>query len=497
MTSATWLDKSIAWIAPTWGAKRAQSRATTNALLAYDGAKSGRRTQGWTSPGGSSADVEVTQYLGTMRERARDLVRNNPHATKAVQVLVANKIGTGIMAQASASNARRVKRIEERWKRWVDSCDFTRRTDLYGIQALVERTRVESGEALVRFIRTPMDGSQDVPFRLEVLEPDFINDSINRTIGDNRYIKHGIEYEGARVVAYWLYESHPGDGLSYAPKREFNSVRVPASEIIHYYKTSRPGQTRGMTDFASVMLRLRALDDYDDAEVMRKKIAACLSAFVTTAAGLPGASLGPTALDADSNRVETFTPGMIPYLKPGESVVVADPKPSTDYKQFQNVQLHAIAAGLGMPYELLTGDLSEVNYTSHRGGLVQFRGIVEADQWQLVVPQLCAPISRRFTEEVARIDPQVDANTRWTYTPPKFGLLDPSKEIPAMIESIQSGIESYPNVVRGQGYDWEEKLDEIEMFQREVEKRGIKLTSVPSEKPEQAPPEVNEDAEAA
>lgn len=482
MSSGNWLDRAISYVSPVRGAHRAQARAVMQAL-AYDAAKTGRRTSGWIT-GGTSADAEIGLYGDRMRDSARDLVRNNPHAAKGLAVIVSNKIGTGILCGPDPSvmvrpSQRLIAKIADLWERWIDSCDMAGRLDLYGIQSLAERTRAESGEALIRLVNVQARKMGDVPLRLQVLEPDMLDSTQHRALADGSVILRGIEYAGGAPVAYWLFDAHPGDDGIAGRRGSVSSSRVPASDVLHYFKPLRAGQRRGITDFAPVIMRLRALDDYDDAEVMRKKVAACLAAFVTTPGGLPGSSLAAVTTDA-RGQVETLYPGMIGYLKPGENVVMNDPKPSSDYKPFISVQLHAIAAGLGVPYELLTGDLSEVTYTSHRGGLVQFRGMVEADQWQLVIPQLCQPIWRRFLREAAVFDGAISPDTPAVYTPPRFGLLDPAKEIPALVQSIQSGIDSYQNVVRREGYDPMAKLEEIEAFQTHVRQRGLSLSSIPT-----------------
>lgn len=479
MTEAgNWLDRAVAWVSPSRGAARLQARVAIGAMLAYDGARKSRREDGWLTSG-TSADAEISAAHTMLRERARDLVRNNPHAAKGVAVLVANKIGSGILAQANGANKRANKRLDARWDRFTENCDLYGRLDLFGIQSLAERTRCESGEALIRFVDTKRTGPGEVGFRLQVLEPDFIDSSKNTTSGEP-VIRNGIEYDRFGVpTAYWLFDVHPGENGIVTFRRGSTSSRVPKAEILHYFKPLRAGQSRGVTDFASVMVRLRALDDYDDAELMRKKIAACLAAFVTSSVNLPGVAIAPTTVDAEGRRVEQFAPGMVGYLKPGEMIEFTDPKPSGDYKDFNAVQLHAIAAGLNMPYELLTGDLSEVTYTSHRGGLVQFRGMVEADQWQIVIPQLCRPIWRRFVAEAngVAVGEEIDLETPAVFTPPRFGLLDPAKEVPAMIAAIQGGIKTWPDTIRREGYDPDETLDEIEAWQRQLTERGIVITS--------------------
>jgi lambda family phage portal protein len=467
-----WIDRTVAYFSPARGLLRTQYR------LAYEAARKGRRQDGWL-PTNMSSNAEIAAVSADLRNMARSLVRDNPHAKKGLGVLVTNKVGTGILAQADGNNVRLNDRVGDRWKRWCDRADITGKLDFYGDQGLTERSRAESGEVLVKFVPVRMADRFDVPFRLQVIEADFIDTLKMQRFTDTHYIRNGIEYENNQPVAYWLFDEHPGENSAINIRRSVQSIRTPAEDVLHLFKPLRPGQTRGITDFAAVILRLRALDDYDDAEVMRKKIAACLAAFVTTAGGGLATTLLPSeaAQDGSGRRIETFRPGMIAYPRPGESVTVADPTPSTGYREFSSVQLHAIAAGLEIPYELLTNDLSELNYSSLRGGLVQFKAQVEADQWQILVPQLLAPVWTRFMQELAAVDGTVDPATPATFTPPRFSLLDPAKEVPAMVLSLLSGIDSYPNVIRREGYDWLEKLDEIQEFKKAVDERGLVLTS--------------------
>jgi len=479
------LDRLIAYFSPARGAKRLEARRVIEAL-SYEGARRGRREQNWVVGTGTSANAEISQDRITLRDRARDMRRNNAYAAKGISVLVTNRIGTGILAAADGKNKRLNERVNDGWERWIDRCDLNGKTDLYGIQALAEAARVESGECFVRLV--PLSSkvdANDVPLRLQVLEPDHLDTSRNETLGEGSEIREGIEYRAGVAVAYWIYPIHPGDNGPML-SRTMKSVRVPASEMLHYYRVQRPGQLTGVTELAPVIRRLNDLDGYADAELMRKRIAACSVGAVTTPAALPGASLGPTTVASDGRREEQFSPGAYHYMKPGETVEFFDPKPSGDYREFFGVELHAVAAGLGIPYELLTGDLSEVTYTSHRGGLVQFRAAVEADQWQLVIPQLCRPIWERFVRDFL-MSPGLVVPAK--FTPPRFGLLDPAKEVPAMIEAIQGGLRSWTDTIRREGDDPAKVLDEIERERAEFERRGITLTSVqaPAPAPEPAP----------
>ena len=102
--SITWLDRAIGFVAPAAGVRRLRDRRAFEATLrSYAGADGGRRAAGW-SPRGTSANAELAVALPTLRDRMRDLVRNNPHAAKAVSTIVVHAVGSGIMPRAKSGN---------------------------------------------------------------------------------------------------------------------------------------------------------------------------------------------------------------------------------------------------------------------------------------------------------------------------------------------------------------------------------------------------------
>ena len=79
----------------------------------------------------------------------RDLVRNNPHAAKAVAVLVNNIIGAGIMPRAASGDDTLDRKVDALFERWTADCDADGQLDFYGMQTLICREMVEAGEVLV------------------------------------------------------------------------------------------------------------------------------------------------------------------------------------------------------------------------------------------------------------------------------------------------------------------------------------------------------------
>ena len=317
------VDRIVEWLSPAAGLSRARARAAMEVVRAYEGARVTRRTSGWVSAG-SSANAEIGPALATLRNRARDLVRNNPYANHALATLATKSIGTGIMARPDKGAA-------SAWKSFVKTADFEGQLDFYGLQHLIARCAYESGECIVRRIRTRGDNGE-VPLKLQVLEGDYIDSTRfgPSSVGGN-YIIAGVEIDAlGRRVAYWLYDRHPGEVLP-MPKN-WLSQRVDASEVLHFYEKLRPGQLRGVPRLASAMIKARDLDEYEEAELVRKKIEACFVAFVT---GSSAQTLVPATTDAGTQqRVETISPGLIKYLGEESDVKFGSPSASGGYGEY-------------------------------------------------------------------------------------------------------------------------------------------------------------------
>jgi capsid protein len=132
-----------------------------------------------------------------------------------------------------------------------------------------------------------------------------------------------------------------------------------------------------------------------------------------------------------------------------------------------------------VPYELLTGDLSQVNYSSIRAGLVEFRRMIDAVQWQLFIPMCCAPLWRWFTEAAwaAGLIPTPEVAVEWS--PPKFEAVDPQKEATAQLLAIRSGTMTLAEVIARQGRNPDAVLAEIAATNAKLDALGLVLDSDP------------------
>ncbi len=458
------LDRLIGWVNPAAGLKRARARSALSLVREYEGAKTGRRTGGWTT-GSTSANAEIGPALSTLRNRSRSLIRDNPYAAKACASYVANIVGTGITAKFSSG--------QDVWNAWVQQCDADGQHDFYGLLALIERARFESGEVLIRLRwRRPDDGLA-VPLQLQVLEADYLDSLKNESLKNGGWILNGIEFDAlGQRVAYWLFGSHPGDSAPIL--KSLFSLRVPAEDVLHYYRKTRPGQVRGVPDLHPVLLKMRDLDDYQEAELVRKGIEACFAAFVTT--DDEARTVGEDTTETTTQRrIENLGAGMIQYLRPGEEVSFGTPNAINGYGEFIDDHLHAVAAGAGVTFEQLTGNLSRVNYSSIRAGLVEFRRTAEQHQWAGLIPGVCTPVARAFLKAAALAGKLKPAGVTVEWTPPKWDWVDPVKDVAGELIEVAAGLKPWQEAVRRRGYDPETVLKQIAEDQQRFKDAGVAI----------------------
>jgi len=442
-------------------------RLFTPAQRSYEGAKHTRRTRGWYAPS-TGPNAEIQADLVTLRNRHRSLVRDNPWAKRARDAVVNNVVGAGIVSQWSSPARQR------RWRDWWESteCDADGLTNGYGLQALIVRTLVESGEVLV-YRRRRFGPRGLVPLQLQIREPDHLDQTRNEALPAGGRITQGVQFDAEeRRVGYWLFLDHPGEEAHHT---RLLSVFIPASEVLHLYRVERPGQVRGVPWGYGAIQILKQLGDYQDAQLERARQSACFVAFVRD--NNPE-SPGPAAAEGDELG-DILKPGVIELLPPGKDIAFANPPPPANDNSFWLNNLRAVAADYGLPYEVLTGDLSQVNFSSARMGWQEFGRNIDAARWQLLKPQLLDPLAAWFleAESLTLIRPPVVEVPLWT--PPARVLVDETREVPALRDKVRAGFMSLPEAIRTMGYDPETLLREQAKFLALVDELGVKLDSDP------------------
>lgn len=430
----------------------------------FDGAAGGRR---WSSePSFSRTGPETLAASAPIRSRARYFVANNPWAANGVSALVSGLVGFGIKPASQHPDAGSRASIGAAFGTWAKRADAESRTDLFGIQAAAVRAMIVDGEAFLH-METRANG-----LRLRLLPAEMVDESDTRDLPGGGYVVAGIEFNAAgQRVAYHVLKARPTEVFA----STYGTIRIPAEDMLHLMHPLGAGQVRGVSWLAPVLLRLSELDQLEDALAVGVKTAAMFAGFLVDQNGT-----GEPFDASDESGILTrgLEPGVLQRLPSGFDIRFSTPQQAQQTAEFVAHQIRAIAAGLGVPAHLVSGDLREANYGSLRAGMVAFRQKLEGIQFGTIIPQLCGPVwERAVSALILRGDlPAADfeaAAPLWLaaeHYPPPMPWIDPAKDVAAIRDALEAGLMSRRQAVAERGFDIE-TLDAEIAADRERETR--------------------------
>lgn len=447
----------------------------------YDAGKMDRLSNNWF---GANATPEHTdaRFRPILMARCRDLERNSDIVEAILSAFTRNSIGPGLKVQARVNkpdgtdNIELNNKIEKLWNHWSSArnCDLQGQLSLADIQKLIIcRRKVDGGIFIVK----NYDKTARIPLKLQVLEYDNLDNSMVFPKNEQGITCiNGIELDvNLKPVAYW-FKQELYDALT------TNSIRVEADKVIHLYKKSRPGQILGVTEFAGVMRRIKDISDYVEAEIVAQRLAACFSLFIHKED--PTGALAKLNLDDDGRRVDSIEPGMIEYLKPGEKITVAEPgRNSQTAKDFIEMELRLIAAGMGLSYEAVARNMKGVNFSSSRTSTLEDRRTYQQEQ-QFMSEYFLRDV---YTEFVISAVLAGELNipdfwkNKYTYMEhewmcPGWTWVDPKKDAEAAVLELSAGITTLAEVLAGKGKDWQEVIRQRAREQAYAQELGLALT---------------------
>lgn len=472
VTDVNVLDRVISTFAPEWGLRRATARALLGHYREYAAAGTGRRNKGWRGRG-TSANNEVGGALRTLRNRSREFVRDSWAGQRILDVLVSHGVGTGILVVPNTGSDRADKRFRLAWEEWWSLADVEGVMDFGAFQALGLRGMAEGGESVIRFVDIkPSEAGRTVPFRLLGLEGDQIDDSRDGAI-DGSDVRLGVSLgEWGRRQGLYLWKEHPGEArLPTAPN---GSTLTAWDDLCHLYRPLRFGQIRGITWFAPILLTGREMQDLTEAAIVKERTQASFAGFLKRP---PGGISPLTATTNDSGqKVTRIEPGMIADI--GEAdIVFAQPSGQSSFGEAYVAGMRAMAAGAGITYDQLTGDLTRANYSSLRAGKIEFRRMIEQIQWHIMGPRLCLPVARRFVDRamIAGVLPERREGYPVDLVMPANEPIDPKKDLEADILAVRSGRMSPQEFISAWGRDWRSVVADFEAFLKTIDDAGVTL----------------------
>ncbi|WP_370215265.1 phage portal protein [Salipiger bermudensis] len=423
-------------------AKRGLSRLFSRSGI--EAAGGGRR---WDGASVLTAPQTATLAArGPAQARAAGQYINTPFGQKIVEAWVSALAGKGWQARSQHPDTATARSLNETFESLVTP-----------LLPLLVRALVRDGESFLRIQITATGAIRLRPIPAEQVDP-----SLSRDLGNGSRIVAGIEFDADdEVTAYHILPEAPG-----APFVTYkDAVRVSARDVLHIFDPLFPGQARGLSWLSPVLLKMRDRDEASDALLMQLKTASLITGFVRDLDGSLAGFDGSTEGGALNVALE---PGAMRILPQGADVTFSTPgQGMTQASEFLRTQDREIAAGVGLTFEALTGDLTQTNYSSARVGLLDFRRRAEMLQRQLIEGQFLRPCWQRWIElralagEIDAGDAEFADFRSVRFVPPGWQWVDPKNEVEADARAIEAGLKSREEVVAGRGRDIDDLNDEI------------------------------------
>ncbi|WP_263079497.1 phage portal protein [Endozoicomonas sp. Mp262] len=464
-----------------------------------------RLNSSWTSVS-QTPDNLIFHNLKILRARSREQRYNNDYARKFIGMVKTNVVGAeGVVLQSKvmdySNNPDSVVRtaIENTWRDWHQVCDFKGRLHWIDFQNVLMAAVAGDGEILIR-----KHGGSQYGYTLELIDPELLDVTYIGEHGNNRIV-HGIELDNTgRPVAYHLSqpEANQQTYLNYYNNKHY--LRVPASEIIHAYLCEFVDQKRGIPWIATGLQRLKMLGAYEDASLVAARIGASQMGFFKSSSN--------DQFEGDEENDDGFEmeaePGMFRNIGNLDFQSFNPDYPKGEFSDFMKQCLRGISSGLGVDYNTFANDMSDVNYSSARVGMLETREVwIGLQGW--LIRNVIRPIFDEWLErqhdlgtiniprknkppaplnrELAYYKPAVFQGRRWKW-------VDPAKEMTAHEKGIGLKITTRSQIIREQGGDPDQVFNEIAEEERRLKELGIFNAMTTEQETEPKSQENNDDA---
>jgi len=456
----------------------------------------------------TTIDHDIRSGMVFVRSRARDLSQNSEFAKAYLRAVRKNVVGSdGFALQVKAQNYENGKavpdrvansKLEEAFYNWgmAETATVTGKISFRKAQELLIETVARDGEAFVRLVRGR--NVNRFGFSLQLIEPDWIDEKHNEELGNGNIVLMGVEIDRWRKpVAYHV--STRNDMLelygTIIPSGPY--VRVPASDMIHLFDPERADQTRGISWMAPAMVGLHNLKGYIEAAVINARVGASKMGFFRDPTGGDGPYEGDTT-DASGNKITTIEPGIFEDIGSKEFHPY-DPKyPDQQFDPFVKAILRGVSAGLGVSFSSLSNDLTEVNFSSIRAGLIE-----ERETWKSLQAWFVEGFLNRVYSEWLEMALLTEAVTlpyakytkfnapKWTGR--RWAWVDPLKDVEASKAAVAAGFKSATQIINEAGGDIEELYQELAEEKALAEEYGLEFTLGGNDAPSSAGGQVDDE----
>lgn len=259
--------------------------------------------------------------------------------------------------------------IEKAWKKWAKrgNCTICGKLSWWNVENIAATMLAREGNFLLRTYTGRRFGS--FGFQVQVLSIDLLDIDYRASLGADRFVDAGIEYDhNGKVLAYHMWSQHPTEWRYAADTRR---IRIPADQIIHVQRFSEAMQDLGVPESHTALRRFNMLNQYEEAALTAAHFGAAAMVFFENEDGD-----APGAKDQVPQDIEAGTTATLPA---GYKVSPWAPNyPDGDMPDFTAAMQMGGSAGLGVSYAGLTGDTTKTNFASFKAGKDE-----ERDEWRM------------------------------------------------------------------------------------------------------------------
>lgn len=450
----------------------------------YEAAGTGKRgAESWKHARGESLEYLIGKDLETLRRRCRYEIRNNPIAAAIVDYICATTVGKGI--RPSIKDAALLKL----WNEFVEEADADGRLDFYQMQDLALREIVSGGEVFARLRDRFLEDGLPVPLQIQLLQSEMVPLHDDPMLdNDNFEIVSGVKFGPiGQPVEYLIHPRHPGSWKATRPMTTGEYRLFPADRIAHAFSVREAGQVRGEPWLVRAIIRLHELDEYEDAELVKKNFTARITSIykkTTSDKPGPGAMLDPDMEEDVAEMAEvmqTMRPGDQMFAPEGWEPVFPDThQAGSEFPHYVRQILTEACAGLA-PIDLVLDGTAAPERTLMMA-LKKHERVTEQRR-KMLVRSFCRPIwidfLRKAVASGAWTPPAGERvedyfRVRWVGEPlPSIRRL---QEAQADTEQMRNGTLTHAEAIERSGQDYETTIAQLDKEARDREDHRLVLT---------------------
>lgn len=412
-----------------------------------------------------------------LRLRTEHAIRNNPYAKAARDRYIINC--NHVDLHWRNENGEKHNLMQDLWDEFTENPSLDGYGELKNIQSLWHSSMFATGAAFTRYQIRRKTNKNKVPLKLETIQTSLHDITAFDSSGKGK-IKYGIEFQDKKPINYFFRKNlFEENWWNETETNVFGRITIPADEILHIFIREQPGQWLGVPFLSAVLVNLYELEDLCDAVIAKQKAAQVISYIIQNTNPIALNPIGGVTEVKENNKskfIFKVKGTNVHYLSKGEKVEMFQGEDiGNNLGIFITSQVRAIAAAIGIPYHQLTGDLSDVDFSSLRSLMIELRQRIEYIHNFITIPLGLKPLANKF-KSLAELNFNVK-DAKPFFQLPRFYGVDDLKDAQADKLELTSGFGLLTKALSERNITLEELKADLRLRKSLTNEFGIDFTA--------------------